>query len=74
MTYSKRITIKLPKLDAYEAYVVAGVCETICKALWFHHGDQMSDIMMRSEPVALKPVGAHWSAETSSPEPIEDLF
>lgn len=74
MNYSKRITIKLPKLDAYEAYVVAGICETICKALWFHHGNQMSEIMMQSESAAPKPVNEHWSGETSSPEEFETLF
>ena len=46
-TASKRIRATLPKLDAYDALLVADVLERIISALWRTHGDHMADILAR---------------------------
>jgi hypothetical protein len=45
--FNPRLRVSLPKLDAYDALLVADVLERITSALWHAHGDHMADILAR---------------------------
>lgn len=74
MTYNKpRIPLTLPPLDAYAALDIIEALESIIKALWRVHGDQMADIRAREGIDTPAPEGSTHSINPGSHNDTSDI-